>query len=57
MLSRQEARSLEPELSCEAALWSPETGIVDSHSLMAALQARHQASIIHNGHDDRYTLG
>lgn len=32
------ARQLEPELSCVAALLSPETGIVDSHSYMLALQ-------------------
>lgn len=30
--------SLEPELKCEAALHSPMTGIVDSHSLMLAFQ-------------------
>ena len=33
-----EARALEPVLSCVAALVSPETGIVDSHALMLALQ-------------------
>ncbi|MEO1090993.1 MAG: NAD(P)/FAD-dependent oxidoreductase [Pseudomonadota bacterium] len=32
------ARSLEPELSCTAALWSPTTGIVDSHAFMLALE-------------------
>ena len=31
------ARTLEPELSCIAALHSPSTGIVDSHGLMKAL--------------------
>lgn len=36
-LSREEARSLEPELECVAALLSPSTGIVDSHALMLAL--------------------
>lgn len=30
---------LEPALRCDAALWSPSTGIVDSHGLMLALQA------------------
>lgn len=39
LLSGDEARSLEPELRCEAALLSPTTGIVDSHALMEALQA------------------
>ncbi|WP_288585719.1 NAD(P)/FAD-dependent oxidoreductase [uncultured Methylobacterium sp.] len=33
-----EARRLEPNLTCHAALLSTETGIVDSHALMLALQ-------------------
>lgn len=37
-LERDAARALEPALECVAALHSPETGIVDSHSLMLALQ-------------------
>ncbi len=37
-LSPEEARRLEPELRCVAALHSPQTGIVDSHGLMLALQ-------------------
>jgi len=32
------ARAMEPQLACVAALHSPETGIVDSHSFMRALQ-------------------
>jgi len=32
------ARALEPELHCTAALWSPGTGILDSHAYMLALQ-------------------
>lgn len=32
------ARALEPELVCVSALHSPETGIIDSHSYMLALQ-------------------
>ncbi|WP_150719073.1 NAD(P)/FAD-dependent oxidoreductase [Pseudomonas fluorescens] len=36
-LDGAQARALEPALSCVAALWSPSTGIVDSHSLMLAL--------------------
>jgi L-2-hydroxyglutarate oxidase LhgO len=31
-------RALEPELHCTSALWSPATGIVDSHAYMLALQ-------------------
>ncbi|HEY4665130.1 MAG TPA: NAD(P)/FAD-dependent oxidoreductase [Comamonas sp.] len=38
MLSREQAKALEPELECHAALLSPSTGIVDSHGLMLALQ-------------------
>jgi L-2-hydroxyglutarate oxidase LhgO len=32
------ARAMEEELSCIGALWSPETGIIDSHGFMLALQ-------------------
>lgn len=38
LLTREEARALEPQLECVAALYSPSTGIVDSHGLMLALQ-------------------
>ncbi len=37
-LSGDAARALEPALNCEAALLSPSTGIVDSHSFMLALR-------------------
>ena len=37
-LSAGEARRLEPELSCITALFSPSTGIIDSHALMLAYQ-------------------
>lgn len=36
-LTRAEALALEPELDCTAALWSPQTGILDSHALMVSL--------------------
>jgi L-2-hydroxyglutarate oxidase LhgO len=36
-MSANEARALEPDLQCVAALWSPSTGIVDSHALMLSL--------------------
>jgi L-2-hydroxyglutarate oxidase LhgO len=35
-MSREQAVALEPELNCVAALYSPSTGIVDSHALMLA---------------------
>ncbi|MDO8440658.1 MAG: NAD(P)/FAD-dependent oxidoreductase [Polaromonas sp.] len=38
LLTREQARALEPQLECVAALHSPSTGIVDSHGLMWALQ-------------------
>jgi L-2-hydroxyglutarate oxidase LhgO len=37
-LDAAEARTLEPDLRCRAALLSPTSGIVDSHGLMLALQ-------------------
>jgi L-2-hydroxyglutarate oxidase LhgO len=38
LLTAVEARQMEPELQCLAALHSPSTGIVDSHAYMLALQ-------------------
>ncbi|AWN55303.1 NAD(P)/FAD-dependent oxidoreductase [Methylobacterium sp. 17Sr1-1] len=38
LLDGRQARRLEPNLTCNAALLSTETGIVDSHALMLALQ-------------------
>jgi len=37
-LDAREARTLEPALSCTAALLSPSTGIVDSHGYLSALE-------------------
>jgi L-2-hydroxyglutarate oxidase LhgO len=48
LLDRAEARRLEPQLECVAALLSESTGIVDSHALMTALLGRaerHGASL------------
>jgi len=42
-LSAAEARALEPQLACQAALLSPSTGIVDSHGLMLALLGEAEA--------------
>ncbi len=42
--SAQQAIALEPELACTSALWSPSTGIVDSHGLMLALQGDMEAA-------------
>jgi L-2-hydroxyglutarate oxidase LhgO len=38
LLTREEARTLEPQLECVAAVHSPSTGIIDSHALMLSLQ-------------------
>lgn len=38
-LSATQAQALEPQLRCVQALYSPTTGIVDSHGLMLALHA------------------
>lgn len=49
ILSAAEARMLEPEIRCSAALLSPATGIVDSHGLMLALLGdaeRHGAVLV-----------
>jgi len=35
-MTRGQALALEPEVSCVAALYSPSTGIIDSHALMLA---------------------
>lgn len=38
LLTREQARVLEPALECVASVRSPSTGIVDSHGLMLSLQ-------------------
>ena len=38
-LTAEEVRAMEPLLRCVAALWSPSSGIVDSHALMRQLRA------------------
>lgn len=42
-LTPAQAKALEPEVACVAALLSPSTGIVDSHAYMLALQGEAQA--------------
>ena len=43
-LTAAQAQAMEPALRCEAALWSPSTGIVDSHGLMLALLGEIEAA-------------
>ncbi|MDP1565845.1 MAG: NAD(P)/FAD-dependent oxidoreductase [Polaromonas sp.] len=38
LLTRDEAQAMEPQLACVAAVYSPSTGIIDSHALMLSLQ-------------------
>jgi L-2-hydroxyglutarate oxidase LhgO len=42
-LSHNEVVAREPELRCVTALWSPSTGILDSHSYMLALEGDAEA--------------
>lgn len=43
-LSGTEAMAMEPEVRCEIALLSPETGVVDSHALMLSLLGECEAA-------------
>lgn len=38
ILEPSDVRSLEPELQCVKALWSPSSGILDTHSFMSTLE-------------------
>jgi L-2-hydroxyglutarate oxidase LhgO len=38
LIEASEAQEMEPQLQCVKALWSPSSGILDSHSFMLALQ-------------------
>jgi L-2-hydroxyglutarate oxidase LhgO len=39
LLEQAQVQSREPQIQCVSALWSPSTGVVDSHRYMLALQA------------------
>jgi len=43
-MGREQAIALEPELSCVAALYSPSTGVIDSHALMLGYLGDAQAN-------------
>lgn len=52
-LSKEDVFALEPECQCEAALLSPSTGIIDTHSYMLSLQADIEAAggmVVLNAH-------
>lgn len=60
LLDRSQALALEPALRCEAALFSPSTGIIDSHGLMLAYQAdleKAGGQVVFNTQVLRVTLG
>jgi L-2-hydroxyglutarate oxidase LhgO len=44
LLDAADAKAMEPNLSCTAALFSPTTGIIDSHAYMLALQGEAEAA-------------
>jgi L-2-hydroxyglutarate oxidase LhgO len=56
-LSAQQAKSMEPSLSCIAALSSPMTGIIESHAFMLALQGDAENSGALFGFNSRVTGG
>lgn len=44
LLSKEEVRNLEPNIRAEAAIYSPSTGIIDSHSLMKRLALQFESN-------------
>lgn len=38
LLEATDVRSMEPQLQCVKALWSPSSGILDTHSFMSTLE-------------------
>jgi L-2-hydroxyglutarate oxidase LhgO len=55
MLSRREVKRLEPEVECEAALLSPDTGVVDSYMLMKYLYAAAHREGLHIAYNSTVT--
>lgn len=43
LLSTRQVQKMEPLVRCDAAIFSPSTGIVDSHALLLALQGKAEA--------------
>lgn len=43
-MTPEDVRQIEPAVFCVAALWSPSTGIIDSHGLMLAFQGDAEAA-------------
>jgi L-2-hydroxyglutarate oxidase LhgO len=60
VLSASEVVAMEPELHCTSALWSPSTGIVDSHSLIQTMIGEAEAAgalFVFGTEVDRLTTG
>lgn len=58
LVSAVTAKAWEPQLACTAALWSPETGVVDGHGYMLALRGEvedHGGAIALNAPVERIT--
>ncbi|MDH3431492.1 MAG: NAD(P)/FAD-dependent oxidoreductase [Gammaproteobacteria bacterium] len=58
-LGVDEARELEPNVTCAAAMLSPSTGIIDSHELMTALQAEiemHGGAVVLNSQVSKVSI-
>lgn len=51
IVSTEDVKAMEPKVECHGALWSPSTGVVDSHSFMFNLLAdaeEHNAQLVLN---------
>ncbi|MFH1504617.1 MAG: NAD(P)/FAD-dependent oxidoreductase [Candidatus Omnitrophota bacterium] len=46
-LSEQEAKRIEPNIKARAAIYSPSTGIIDSHDFMKSLASNSKADIVY----------
>jgi L-2-hydroxyglutarate oxidase LhgO len=58
--SREQVLDLEPQVDCFGALWSPSTGVLDSHSFMVSLLAdaeEHGATLALNSEVDHASIG
>jgi L-2-hydroxyglutarate oxidase LhgO len=60
LFSKQKVHDLEPQVDCIGALWSPSTGVLDSHTLMLSLLAdakNHSAILALNSKVDSGSIG
>jgi L-2-hydroxyglutarate oxidase LhgO len=55
MLSQKELKQIEPELECLAAVYSPDTGVIDSHALMQYLYGSGHDSGVHYVYNSEVT--